>query len=193
MARQKPLGDPRRFRLAWAIPLDLTTVDDARDFLRHADITTRKDVQQTAGALFALAQEALGDDAVRLLRSPQDLGELFWGDPEVVTLIAHSPTGHDVELLEGLASLDDLLTQIPPSFSGLLDLRVCHAEDNWADRVRRQRPCSVRAAEGELELRVVCWAYSRTLQLVFGKELPYDEAARAAWVELSGMALPPRS
>lgn len=191
--KPKPLSDPARFRLAWAIPLDLATADDELDFLRDTDLATKQDVQQKAQALFALALEALGGGAVRLLRTARDLGELFRGDPEVVTLIAHSPTGQDVELLERDVAFGELLEQVPEGFAGMLDLRVCHAESGWADEVRARRGCSVRAADGELDFRVVGWAYSRTLQLVFGKGLPYDEAARAAWAELSVMASTSRS
>lgn len=114
----------------------------------------------------------------------RDLNVLFEGNPGVVTIVAHSPNVEEVELLEERIGFSELAHAVPPSFDGLLELRICNAESSVADRIRRASPRSiVRAPDGLLDLPAVAWSYARTLRLV-ADGIPYDDAARRAHVEL---------
>ena len=185
-----------RFRLGLAVPVDYRDFErdladgSARDFLRNTSETTRREVAERASRLQGLAHEVLGQvERVHVLRRRADFGRLFDTDAEVVTLVGHSPSPAELELIDERASWQSLIDAIPLNFRGMLDVRVCCAEASMADFVRRTRPdCVVRAPDGKLDFNTVAWSYARALTFLVKDGLPFDEALRATWRELSEAA-----
>jgi hypothetical protein len=193
LARQRALlCEPAHFRLGLAVPVELNFPDlvgkSPRDFTRAMGNRLREQLVQRAARLVELARDVLGTGAVSLLRTSDDLPRLFEGNPEVITIIGHSPNARELELLDERSSLAELLASIPEEFVGFLELRICNGEPSVADEVRRLRPhCTVRATEGTLDFAQVAWSYARALRFVVAGSVPYDVATRRAHAELIAM------
>jgi hypothetical protein len=74
-------------------------------------------------------------------------GRLFTESPSVVILFAHWKTD-SVEFADGLASIGEVIEEVPAAYDGIVDLCVCHPKQ-LALRLRRHRTdCVVKFTEG---------------------------------------------
>ena len=71
-----------------------------------------------------------------------DVSQLF-AQAAVVTLFTHW-TSHGIEFSDGVASLPAVVEQVPPRFSGVLDLCVCHPDDLVRLLADRRELCTVK-------------------------------------------------
>lgn len=187
--------DPTRFRLALALPHTFTSREhdlvggEPRDFMRGESDRARRAAAERAAGLIDLAQLVCGPSTARPLRRIAEFPAFFAEDPDVVTVVGHSPSPSEIELLDERTTFACMAEAIPRQFAGMIELRICDGEAHGADLIRRARPgCIVRAPYGPLAFGTVVWSYARALRLVVGNRIPYDEAARAVRAELVSLA-----
>jgi hypothetical protein len=152
LAKTKTLSQlaasPRDCVLAFGIPTDeedfeASIKDPHRDYARHylAGWSQYRSNFVSRVADFTRRSEALGVHVIHGLQS-SGIPELF-ARTSVVTLFTHW-TAAGVELCDGILSLPRLVESVPPDFSGVMDLCVCHPDDLAALLLRDRPLCTVR-------------------------------------------------
>lgn len=182
MARKR-YADPKRFRLGVALPFETDHLDRTLDFLSDRK-ELRKRVAASLKTLVQITEQAIGTPgAVRTIEEVQNFADLFDGEAEVVSLVAHSPDHAHVELLGKQVTWTEIARATPQGFAGLIDLMGCSSGPAQDDILRRCAHAEVRGFPDTTDFHIVCWYYARTMRLVCGNRIPYDRAARQAWNE----------
>jgi hypothetical protein len=123
--------------------------------------------------------------------SLEDFAELFAGKFDVVILFSHWNTGA-VEFADGLAPVPAVIERIPPAFSGMLDLCVCHPLE-LVRQLRQDRPALiVKHLSAEAAPHYWLKFYAILFHQLHSRELTYVEAIEEVagafldWASASG-------
>jgi hypothetical protein len=88
----------------------------------------------------------------------QDFGRLF-GDPSNKVIILFSHWTHDtVEFFDGMATEDEIISVIPSSFEGIVDLTICHP-NRLPVRIRNHLPPTALVKYTDVENTPTIWLY----------------------------------
>jgi hypothetical protein len=131
---------------------------------------------------FARRCSTLGVKVICGLRS-SDFPPLF-GRGLVVTLFTHW-TATGIEFCDGIVPVAGVVEFVPITFSGVLDLGVCHPDDLVALLLRDRPLCSVRYLSGHLAMPVFWFAfYSAVYQVLALGGRTYSSAVAEVTIEL---------
>lgn len=183
---------PSDCALAIALPFDraafVADADDAgKDFVRSWSLAARAPAGDLWPAYARILEYAktVGDevrDLGGLVAAPATLQA--WSrlvhSRRVVALIAHwaaRTEGDRIEFADGLVTVDQLVSVLPPDYNGVLDLTTCHSTRaiRW---IKRARPgCTVLANRGETDLDIRLAVYRQILRVLQRERTSYVEAA----------------
>lgn len=104
------------------------------------------------------------------------LGELFCDEKlDVIVLFAHW-NKDVVEFFDGFAEIPAIIDQIPPGFSGFIDLCVCHPE-SLTIALRKERPnCLVRFTNKAATPYIWLYFYLELFNYIKGVDVSYLKA-----------------
>lgn len=132
--------------------------------------------------------QSLGVDVRHDARLP-DLAKGFLSK-RVVILFSHWIDDH-VEFDEGLHDSDAIVSEVPATFDGVVDLCVCHPEA-LVMRLRRDRPeCLVKRTRRKARVSYWLQFYHVLFRVLAAADVTYDHAVAVTATSLMGMKLEP--
>ena len=185
-AHQQPVT-PERCVVALSIPTSRGR------FLDHLGDTTRHDFVRTVcpdwARYEAFAKHILEfivrfeAGGVRVLENATlEQFESSFAKAQVVILFAHW-VDRAVEFDDGLVSIERVVSAVPMSYSGVLDLCVCHPTP-LVVRLRRERPnCLIKRSRNEASLLLWLQIYDVLFGLLRAEAMPYTTAVERVMLE----------